>query len=203
MARSGSEVPNQRARHFILCVGSREPGRLHRLFSLLLPDRDQSRRSGAQRSRHRHHGLLSRYPNRFDRRRGDVPRSARQRVCSSSVYLLATKPQIIGEGRATAEVVRCLRRSPRIGKSRCRRISLCSRLACAPVSPRPRISTRYSRPASDSTGSSSSVIPSWRRWKRRSKGVLLAGTVQGPKDIVDTVAQASAAAAKACGFPRL
>jgi heterodisulfide reductase subunit A len=29
------------------------------------------------------------------------------------------------------------------------------------------------------------------------EGVLLAGTVQGPKDIVDTVAQASAAAAKA------
>ncbi len=30
------------------------------------------------------------------------------------------------------------------------------------------------------------------------EGVFLAGTVQGPKDIVDTVAQASAAAAKAC-----
>jgi heterodisulfide reductase subunit A len=29
------------------------------------------------------------------------------------------------------------------------------------------------------------------------EGVLLAGTVQGPKDVVDTVAQASAAAAKA------
>ena len=29
------------------------------------------------------------------------------------------------------------------------------------------------------------------------EGVLLAGTVQGPKDIVDSVAQASAAAAKA------
>ncbi len=32
------------------------------------------------------------------------------------------------------------------------------------------------------------------------EGVLLAGTVQGPKDIVDTVAQASAAAAKAAVF---
>jgi len=32
------------------------------------------------------------------------------------------------------------------------------------------------------------------------EGVLLAGTVQGPKDIVDTVAQASAAAAKASTF---
>jgi heterodisulfide reductase subunit A len=32
------------------------------------------------------------------------------------------------------------------------------------------------------------------------EGVLLAGTVQGPKDIVDTVAQASAAAAKASIF---
>jgi heterodisulfide reductase subunit A len=32
------------------------------------------------------------------------------------------------------------------------------------------------------------------------EGVLLAGTVQGPKDIVDTVAQASAAAAKASVF---
>jgi heterodisulfide reductase subunit A len=32
------------------------------------------------------------------------------------------------------------------------------------------------------------------------EGVLLAGTVQGPKDIVDSVAQASAAAAKASVF---
>jgi heterodisulfide reductase subunit A len=32
------------------------------------------------------------------------------------------------------------------------------------------------------------------------EGVLLAGTVQGPKDVVDTVAQASAAAAKASVF---
>jgi heterodisulfide reductase subunit A len=32
------------------------------------------------------------------------------------------------------------------------------------------------------------------------EGVFLAGTVQGPKDIVDTVAQASAAAAKASTF---
>jgi heterodisulfide reductase subunit A len=32
------------------------------------------------------------------------------------------------------------------------------------------------------------------------EGVFLAGTVQGPKDIVDTVAQASAAAAKASVF---
>jgi heterodisulfide reductase subunit A len=32
------------------------------------------------------------------------------------------------------------------------------------------------------------------------EGVLLAGTVQGPKDIVDSVAQASAAAAKAAVF---
>ncbi len=36
------------------------------------------------------------------------------------------------------------------------------------------------------------------RWTRRSDGIFLAGCCQGPKDIPDTVAQASGAAARAC-----
>ena len=46
------------------------------------------------------------------------------------------------------------------------------------------------------TGSSWKSTPSWPRFPRPSDGIFLAGTCQAPRDVPDTVAQASGAAAK-------
>jgi heterodisulfide reductase subunit A len=107
------------------------------------------------------------------------------------------QPEVIGDGRAQA--VRCY--DELLG----RRLEVPSDLVVLSVGMRPRQpeTSRYHEMLKASLGLDGFFLerhPELAPVETAVEGVLLAGTVQGPKDIVDTVAQASAAAAKASVF---
>ena len=104
------------------------------------------------------------------------------------------KPEVIGEGRAQA--VRCF--DELLG----RRLEVPTDLVILSVGMRPRQAdtARLHDMLKVSLGLDGFFLerhPELAPVETAVEGVLLAGTAQGPKDIVDTVAQASAAAAKA------
>jgi heterodisulfide reductase subunit A len=104
------------------------------------------------------------------------------------------KAEVIGDGRAQA--VRCF--DELLG----RRLEVPADLVVLSVGMRPRQpeTARFQemlRTSLDLDGFFLERHPELAPVETAVEGVLLAGTVQGPKDIVDTVAQASAAAAKA------
>jgi heterodisulfide reductase subunit A len=107
------------------------------------------------------------------------------------------KPEIIGEGRATA--IRCY------DDLLDRKIEVSADLVVLSVGMRPRQpeTAQFHEMLKASLGLDGFFLerhPELAPVETAVEGVLLAGTVQGPKDIVDTVAQASAAAAKAAVF---
>ncbi|MCK4660618.1 MAG: CoB--CoM heterodisulfide reductase iron-sulfur subunit A family protein [Phycisphaerae bacterium] len=107
------------------------------------------------------------------------------------------KPEVIGEQRA--EAVRCF--DDLLG----RRLEVPTDLVILSVGMRPRQpeTARFHDLLKASLGLDGFFLelhPELAPVETAVEGVLLAGTVQGPKDIVDSVAQASAAAAKASVF---
>jgi heterodisulfide reductase subunit A len=107
------------------------------------------------------------------------------------------KPEIIGKDAATA--VRCY--DELLG----RMIEVPAELVVLSVGMRPRQpeTERFHEMLKASLGLDGFFLerhPELAPVETAVEGILLAGTVQGPKDIVDTVAQASAAAAKASVF---
>jgi len=107
------------------------------------------------------------------------------------------RPEVVGKARA--EAVRC--RDDLLG----RRIEVPADLVVLSVGMRPRQpeTDRFHKLLKASVGLDGFFLerhPELAPVETAVEGVLLAGTVQGPKDIVDTVAQASAAAAKASVF---
>ncbi len=107
------------------------------------------------------------------------------------------KPEVIGKGRA--EAVRCF--DDLLG----RRLEVPSDLVILSVGMRARQpgTAHFHDMLKVSLGLDGFFLerhPELAPVETAVEGVLLAGTVQGPKDIVDTVAQASAAAAKAAVF---
>jgi heterodisulfide reductase subunit A len=107
------------------------------------------------------------------------------------------KPQVMGEQRA--EAVRCF--DDLLG----RRVEVPADLVILSVGMRPRQpeTEKFHDLLKVSLGGDGFFLerhPELAPVETAVEGVFLAGTVQGPKDIVDTVAQASAAAAKASVF---
>jgi len=107
------------------------------------------------------------------------------------------KPEIVGSTRA--ETVRCF--DDLLG----RRLEVRTDLVVLSVGMRPRQpeTAHFHELLKASLGMDGFFLerhPELAPVETAVEGVLLAGTVQGPKDIVDTVAQASAAAAKASVF---
>jgi heterodisulfide reductase subunit A len=107
------------------------------------------------------------------------------------------KAEVIGNGRATA--VRCY------DDLMARTVEVPTDLVVLSVGMRPRQpeTDRFHDMLKASVGLDGFFLerhPELAPVETAVEGVLLAGTVQGPKDIVDTVAQASAAAAKASVF---
>ncbi len=107
------------------------------------------------------------------------------------------KPEVVGNGRAHA--VRCY--DELLG----RRVEVPADLVVLGVGMRPRQpeTARFHDMLKASLGLDGFFLerhPELAPVETAVEGILLAGTVQGPKDIVDTVAQASAAAAKASVF---
>jgi heterodisulfide reductase subunit A-like polyferredoxin len=74
----------------------------------------------------------------------------------------------------------------------------CFRWACGPA---PRSRTLAAKLGWISTSSASARPIGWRPWRRRSPGIYVAGAFQEPKDIPESVAQASGAAA--CAMEKL
>jgi heterodisulfide reductase subunit A len=108
-----------------------------------------------------------------------------------------SKPEVIGDERA--EAVRCY--DELLG----RRLEVPTDLVVLSVGMRPRQpeTARFHDLIKASLGLDGFFLerhPELAPVETAVEGVLLAGTVQGPKDLVDTVAQASAAAAKAAVF---
>ncbi len=107
------------------------------------------------------------------------------------------KPEVVGKERV--EAVRCF--DDLLG----RRLEVPSDLVVLSVGMRPRRedTARFHEMLKASLGLDGFFLerhPELGPVETQVEGILLAGTVQGPKDIVDTVAQASAAAAKAAVF---
>ena len=107
------------------------------------------------------------------------------------------KPEVIGEQRA--EAVRCW--DDLLGRT----VEVAADLVVLSVGMRPRQSDteKFRDMLKASVGLDGFFLerhPELAPVETAVEGVLLAGTVQGPKDVVDTVAQASAAAAKASVF---
>ena len=107
------------------------------------------------------------------------------------------KPEVIGETRA--EAIRCY--DELLGRP----LEVPTDLVVLSVGMRPRQpeTARFHDMLKASLGLDGFFLerhPELAPVETAVEGVLLAGTVQGPKDIVDTVAQASAAAAKASVF---
>jgi heterodisulfide reductase subunit A-like polyferredoxin len=107
------------------------------------------------------------------------------------------KPEVVGETQA--EAVRCF--DDLLG----RRLEVSADLVVLSVGMKPRQpeTARFHDLLKASLGGDGFFLelhPELAPVETAVEGVLLAGTVQGPKDIVDTVAQASAAAAKASVF---
>jgi heterodisulfide reductase subunit A len=107
------------------------------------------------------------------------------------------KPEVIGEGRA--EAVRCF--DDLLG----RRLEVPTDLVVLNAGMRPRQpeTDKFHDMLKASLGLDGFFLerhPELAPVETAVEGVLVAGTVQGPKDIVDSVAQASAAAAKASVF---
>ncbi len=107
------------------------------------------------------------------------------------------KAEVIGDGRATA--VRCF--DDLLGRT----LEVPTDLVVLSVGMKPRQpeTDRFHDMLKASVGLDGFFLerhPELAPVETVVEGVLLAGTVQGPKDIVDTVAQASAAAAKASVF---
>jgi len=106
-------------------------------------------------------------------------------------------PEVVGDGRAAA--VRCY------DELLDRRLEVPADLVVLSVGMRPRQpeTDRFHEMLKASVGLDGFFLerhPELAPVETAVEGVLLAGTVQGPKDIVDSVAQASAAAAKAAVF---
>ncbi|MFV2072017.1 MAG: FAD-dependent oxidoreductase [Thermoanaerobaculales bacterium] len=106
-------------------------------------------------------------------------------------------PEVVGQGRA--EAVRCF------DELLNRPIEVTADLVVLSVGMRPRQpeTAHFHEMLKASLGLDGFFLerhPELAPVETAVEGVLLAGTVQGPKDIVDTVAQASAAAAKAAVF---
>jgi heterodisulfide reductase subunit A2 len=107
------------------------------------------------------------------------------------------KPEVLGDGQAQA--VRC--RDDLLGRT----IEVPADLVVLSVGMRPRQpdTDKFHDMLKASVGLDGFFLerhPELAPVETAVEGVLLAGTVQGPKDIVDSVAQASAAAAKAAVF---
>jgi heterodisulfide reductase subunit A len=107
------------------------------------------------------------------------------------------KPEIIGEQRA--EAVRCF--DDLLG----RRLEVPTDLVVLSVGMRPRQpeTAKFHEMLKASVGLDGFFLerhPELAPVETSVEGVFLAGTIQGPKDVVDSVAQASAAAAKASVF---
>jgi len=107
------------------------------------------------------------------------------------------RPEVVGEGRA--EAVRCF------DDLLNRRLEVPTDLVVLSVGMRPRQpdTARFHDLLKASLGLDGFFLerhPELAPVETAVEGVLLAGTVQGPKDIVDSIAQASAAAAKASVF---
>jgi heterodisulfide reductase subunit A len=107
------------------------------------------------------------------------------------------KPELLGEGRATT--VRCF--DDLLGRS----LEVPTDLVVLSAGMRPRQpeTEKFHGMLKASLGLDGFFLerhPELAPVETAVEGVLVAGTVQGPKDIVDTVAQASAAAAKAAVF---
>ena len=107
------------------------------------------------------------------------------------------RPEVIGEERATA--IRC--HDDLLGKT----LEVPADLVILSVGMRPRQpdTDKFHDMLKASVGLDGFFLelhPELAPVETAVEGVLLAGTVQGPKDIVDSVAQASAAAAKAAVF---
>ncbi len=107
------------------------------------------------------------------------------------------KPEVIGKERA--EGVRC--RDDLLGRT----VEVAADLVVLSVGMRPRQpeTDKFHEMLKASVGLDGFFLerhPELAPVETAVEGVLLAGTVQGPKDVVDTVAQASAAAAKASVF---
>ncbi len=108
-----------------------------------------------------------------------------------------TKPEVVGDKRA--EVVRCF--DDLLGRP----LEVPTDLVILSVGMRPRQpeTDRFHDILKTSVGLDGFFLerhPELAPVETAVEGVFLAGTVQGPKDIVDSVAQASAAAAKAAVF---
>ncbi len=107
------------------------------------------------------------------------------------------RPEVLGDGRV--EAVRCF--DDLLGRT----VEVPTDVVILSVGMRPRQpeTDRYHDILKASLGADGFFLerhPELAPVETAVEGVFLAGTVQGPKDIVDTVAQASAAAAKAAVF---
>ena len=189
----GAEAPTSAA--FILCVGSRDPecfpGCSRYCCPTAIKQAIELRERGIDAS------IFYRDIRTVSTGSEEMYRKARGMGVLFIRIPPGTKPEVIGNGRATA--VRCF--DDLLG----RRLEVPADLVVLSVGMRARQpeTAHFHDELKVSLGLDGFFLerhPELAPVETAVEGVLLAGTVQGPKDIVDTVAQASAAAAKAAVF---
>jgi len=178
-----------RSAAFLLCVGSRESQALP-AAPATAADGDQAGARAAPRASTPRSSTATSGPSRP--RGGDVPHRPREGVLFVRVPPDRTV-EVSGDGRA--EVVRCF--DELLG----RQLEVTADLVVLSVGMRRGSRDRRLSRAAQGQRRARRLLPrappELAPVETAVEGVFLAGTVQGPKDIVDTVAQASAAAAKA------
>jgi heterodisulfide reductase subunit A len=177
---------------FILCVGTREPGGFTGCSRYCCPTAIKQaihlRRQGADAAVF-YHDIRT-----ISTGAEEMYREARGLGVLFVRVPRGEKPEVVGTGRAAA--VRC--RDELLGRT----VEVPADLVVLSVGMRPRQpeTARFHDLLKAGLGLDGFFLerhPELAPVETAVEGVLLAGTVQGPKDIPDTVAQASAAAAKA------
>jgi heterodisulfide reductase subunit A len=189
----GADAPKSAA--FVLCVGSREPkgftGCSRYCCPTAIKQAMELNRRGIDTT------VFYRDIRTISTGAEEMYREARGRGVLFVRVPPGHTPEIIGDGRAKA--VRCY------DELLDRRLEVPADLVVLSVGMRPRQpeTDHFHEMLKASVGLDGFFLerhPELAPVETAVEGVLLAGTVQGPKDIVDSVAQASAAAAKAAVF---
>lgn len=189
----GGESPRSAA--FVLCVGSREPDGFTGCSRYCCPTAIKQALELNERGIDT--TVFYRDIRTISTGAEEMYREARGRGVLFVRVPPGHRPEIVGDGRV--EAVRCY--DELLG----RRIEVPADLVVLSVGMRPRQpeTDRFHEMLKASVGLDGFFLerhPELAPVETAVEGVLLAGTVQGPKDIVDSVAQASAAAAKAAVF---
>ena len=193
--RFGSAATRRRARRFILCVGSRDPEGFTGCSRYCCPTAIK------QAIELRERGIDTTIFYRDIRTVSPGAEEMYRKARGMGVLFIrippGEKPEVVGKKRA--EAVRCF--DDLLG----RKLEVPADLVVLSVGMRARQpeTAKFHDMLKASLGLDGFFLerhPELAPVETAVEGVLLAGTVQGPKDIVDTVAQASAAAAKAAVF---